>query len=288
MSTEIIHDLQQHLDCPYYQKHDSPKFEIITQRAGYELSRKMDMATLVFVIDGAIDFTYNSETSRMARSNDLFILPADSVFSFRFLTSGSLICFYISAETDFCWRIRQKLSGYYPVQATDKDIILSATEIIQRFISNFLIITGKGVMCVKYLDCQICTLLDLICIFYPSETLLVFFDPLRSYSLGRGINFKQQVLKNKHKLFKVAEYAEALNMSRATFRRHFEQNFGMNPHDWIQREREKQIEHELKNGMLTLRQIAMKTGFTSVRNFYIFCKNYLGETAVEIRKKGRL
>jgi len=284
MSNETVQDLQEHLGCPYYQKKDSPMFEIIDHRMGYELSRKMDMATLVFVIDGAIEFKYNSETKRRAHKNDLFMLPADTEFTFRFLESSSLICFFIAADSDFCWRMRQKLSGI-TLQATDQYSILPATEIIQKFISNLLVITGKGVLCIKYLDCQICTLLDLICVFYPSEKTISFLEPLRSYTFGRGLNFKSEVLKNRHKLFKVADFAEAVHMSRSTFRRHFEKVFEMNPHEWIHQERVSLVEQELKYGTLSLQQIAMKTGFASVREFYGFVKKNLGKTATEVRKE---
>jgi len=287
MTNEIVQELQHHLDCPYYQNKDNPKFDIIAHLAGYELLRKTDMATLVYVIDGEIEFSDDSKDYRTARSNDLFMLPSDSEFTFRFIMSASLICFFIAADIDFCWRMRQKLSGY-SMQTTNQNIVLPATDTIQKYISNFLIITDKGVLCVKYLDCQICTLIDLICVFYPSETLIEFFEPLRSYIFGRGLNFKQEVLKNRHKLFKVSQYAEALNMSRATFRRHFERVFEMNPHDWIHQERVKLVEQELKNSDLPLQQVALKTGFASIRDFYGFCKKNLGKTAVEIRKEGDL
>jgi AraC-like DNA-binding protein len=114
--------------------------------------------------------------------------------------------------------------------------------------------------------------------------LINFFEPLRTFSFDRGLNFKPEVLKNRHKLFKVSQFAEALHMSRATFRRHFEQNFGMNPHDWIHQERVKLVEQELKNSDLPLQQVAQKTGFVSIRDFYSFCRKHLGRTAMEIRK----
>jgi AraC-like DNA-binding protein len=286
MNTENVLDLQQHLNCPYYQKKDSPMFEVINRNAGVGISRKMTLAALVFVDEGEIEFSFNSNPFRTAHRNEFFMLPADTEFTVRFLQSTSLLCFHIAAETDFCWHIRQKLLGYPPSNTDGQNFILSALDIIRKYIDIFLAITGKGVLCVKYLDCQICTLLDLICVFYPFESLIEFFEPLRSCAFGRGINFKSEVLKNRHKLFKVTQFAAATHMSRTTFRRHFERVFGMNPHDWIKQERIKHVEQELKYGILPLQQVAQKTGFVSIRDFYSFCRKNLGKTAMEIRKEG--
>jgi AraC-like DNA-binding protein len=287
MDTENVLDLQRHLNCPYYQKKDCPMFEIISHRKGVEISQSMNMPTLVFVVEGEIEFSFGSNTGLTAHRDEFFMLPADTDFSVRFRETASLICFFIAADTDFCWRIRQKLSGY-PSHAAGHNLILSSIDTIRNFIDVFLAITGKGILCVKYLNCQICALLDLICVFYPAESLVDFFEPLRSFAFGHGINFKQEVLKNRNKLFRVSEFAASTHMSHAAFRRKFVRIFGTNPHEWINHERMQLIEQELKYGILSLQQLAQKAGFASAAEFYAFCRKHLGRTAAEIRKEGGL
>jgi AraC-like DNA-binding protein len=287
-TNETAIDLQPHLNCHFYQKKDSPMFEVINRQQGVEISRKLEMPALVFVAEGEIEFSSGSTNNvRQAHRNEFFMLPADTDLNVRFRETASLICFSIAADTDFCWRIRQKLLGY-PSHEAGQTVILSSIDIIRNYIDVFLAITGYGILCVKYLNCQICALLDLICAFYPAESLVDFFEPLRSFAFGKGVNFKQEVLRNRNKLFKVSEFAESVCMSRAAFRRKFVRIFGMCPQKWIIHERMQLIELELKYGTLTVPQIAQKAGFASVIEFYAFCRKHLGKTAAEIRKEGGL
>jgi len=283
MTNEIVQELQHHLDCPYYQRKDSPVFEIISHRKGVEISHKMEKVALVFVTEGEIEFSFDSNKNRIARSGEFFMLPVNTDLTVVFQETGSLIYFYISADTDICWRVKQSLSGY-ALRTSGQCLVFQTNSIIQNHITSFTTITEQGVLCLKYLNVQIFSLLELICMFYPLESLAEFFEPLRSYTFRHGINFKDVVLQNRNKLFKVSDFAAATYMSRATFRRYFERIFEMNPQDWITQERKKLIEHELKYGVLPLRQIAMKAGFISVREFYGYCQKRFGKTATEIRK----
>jgi len=284
MNTETTIDLQEHLNCRYYQKKDSPMFEIINHREGIEISQKMKRPVLVFVTEGEIEFSFDKNTDRTAHRNEFFMLPADTDLTVRFLQTTSLLYFYIAADTDFCWRIRQKLLGYHRSHAKGQTVILPSIDIIQKYIDVFLAITDQGILCVKYLNCQISALLDLICVFYPDEVLIDFFKPLTSFGFGRSIDFKEEILKNRNLLFKVSEFADIVHMSRTAFLRKFVRVFGMNPQNWIIQERMQLVEQELKYGTLPLKRVAQKSGFTSATEFYTFCRVHLGRTAAEIRR----
>jgi AraC-like DNA-binding protein len=285
MNNKKVNILPSHLDCPYYQSKDSPVFEIINHRKGVEISQKMDKVALVFVTEGEIAFSFDSNTDLTARYGDFFMLPVNTDFTAVFKESGSLLYFYVPAENDICWRVVHRLSGY-SVRTSTQNIVLSSTEIIQNHIRNFLMIAENGILCLKYLNAQIFSLLELLCMLYPLDTLAEFFEPLRSYTSRENAHFKEVILQNRNKLFKVSDFAAAVYMSRSTFRRYFERTFGMNPQEWITQERVKLIEQELKYGTLPLRRIAMKAGFLSVREFYGYCQKKFGKTATEIRNEG--
>jgi AraC-like DNA-binding protein len=281
MNNERIADLQQHENCPFYQKKDNPVFEVISHRRGTAVCHKISDAAIIFVIEGEIAFS-----NRTAAKNEFFMLPARTNFTVEFLESGSLLYLYIQPESDICWRVKQMLFEHSP-HIMQQNLSLQTTDRIEKHISLFIALTDNNVQCIKLLKAQILVLLNIICVEYPVDTLAGFFSPLRYCHSKNGVNFKDVVLQNKNKVFKVCELAAATLMSRASFRRKFVRVFGMTPQDWITQERVKYIEFMLKYETIPLNQVAQQAGFFSVREFYGYCKKMFGKTAKEIRKEGK-
>jgi AraC-like DNA-binding protein len=276
-------DLQLHLNCPDFYNDSDSIFDIFSHREGVEIIQKTKSVALIIVIEGKIQFSFDNKNIRKASKNDCFMLPVHADFNVKFLSSASLLYFYIPNEPDLCWIIKKNLAGY-TLKTTENGNILKINNFIQNHINLFLAAVKNGVVCKQFLNNQLQCLLSCLCVFYPLELLTDFFAPMRSYTLMRGQNFKASVLENRNKFFKVSEFAAAAYMAQVTFRRHFEQVFDMSPKEWIIQERKKLIETELKYGTKSLNEISVLTGFKSVREFFAFCKKQLGQTALSIRK----
>jgi AraC-like DNA-binding protein len=270
-------DSQQHQDCPYFHTHDNPVFELVSNCKGTVVCRKVIKASIIFVTKGKISFSGTT-----VGEDEFFMLPAYSNCTVEFLESGTMLYFYIPEDMHICWQVKQSLYKNFPRSAKE-NLVLTANDIIKHHINLLSSMADKGFLCTKYMHTQLIALLDLICITYDADALAGFFSPLRSYSARHGIDFKDVVLQNKNKIFKVSEFAAAAYMSKVTFRRRFEQVFGMTPQEWITQERKKLIEDELKYGVKPLSKIATKAGFPLIREFYGFCKKSFGKTAKEIR-----
>jgi AraC-like DNA-binding protein len=277
-----MQDLKQYSDSSLYHSKNEPVFEVITHRKDVEFIQTTDTVVLVYVIDGEINFSFDGKDNRTAGKSDIFMLPAGSEVSITFNKLSSLLYLYVSIEIDFCRRIQQKFAEN-PQPTSEQSVVLAASSVIQIHLNAFIIMTERGVSCLKYLNLQIKALFELICMEYPPESLIVFFAPLHTNTVRQNADFRNLVLQNRNKIFKVSDFVAAADMSRTTFRRYFERIFGMNPQDWITQERVTMIEEELTHGEMPLRHIATQAGFNSVREFYSYCRKKFGRTATCIR-----
>jgi len=287
MTSETIQTLEQHKDCPSYQKKHSPVYEVFSLREGIRISQYLKTSALVFVIEGSVEYTFSGNQSVAAKSEDFFILPPHTNFTMKFLEPATLLFLYIAAESEFCWRIKKLVISNK--KAKDENLqgsLLRMNEFIRLAIKQFLAVTDKGLLCTTYLNSQIQSMLTCICCFYPDEMLAEFFAPLRlnTFVPVKGADFKEIILQNKYRFFRVSDIVAATNLSRTTVRRYFERCFNVTPQDWIDEKRRELIEHELKYDLKPLKKIAEMTGFKSVREFYGYCQKRFGKTATEIRK----
>lgn len=86
-------------------------------------------------------------------------------------------------------------------------------------------------------------------------------------------------------LFNVEELSKKANMSRATFYRKFTGLIGINPADYIRKNRLKKAYALIKDKQLNISRVAEYTGFLSVSQFRKSFKKEFGKTPSEIQKK---
>lgn len=86
-------------------------------------------------------------------------------------------------------------------------------------------------------------------------------------------------------LFNVEELSKMVNMSRATFYRKFTGLIGINPADYIRKNRLKKAYTLIKDKQLNISRVAEYTGFLSVSQFRKSFKKEFGKTPSEIQKK---
>ena len=78
--------------------------------------------------------------------------------------------------------------------------------------------------------------------------------------------------------------AEAAHLSRSSFLRKFNQNIGMSPHRFIQKERIKSAGQLLRNTDMTVARVAEEVGFYDVSHFVRAFTAAIGYSPTEYRK----
>lgn len=117
--------------------------------------------------------------------------------------------------------------------------------------------------------------------YYTPEELRLFFHPM----IDEDVPFKSLVLAH----YRKAEYTDALaeicGYSLHTFRRIFKKEFGISPYKWLIMKRAEHIRHRLSLPYMSFSDIIEKFHFSSPQQFNRFCKDNLGNTPTELRKR---
>jgi len=267
----------------FFMNNDEHYCEIIRHNKGVELTMDSDEeAGFVFVISGKIDYYFGNSAVKTACTDDFFILPSQVNYSIKFTELSILFCFYIPTDSDFYTRINKK-TDFSVSKFSTSGAILKMDSFIRNSVKLFISAIDRGFVGKQFMMAQMEILLLAIYKIYTVDQIADFFAPLQFDRFDN--KFKHVVLQNKNRMFKVADYANAVCMTRPTFQRHFERAFNMPPQKWIMQNRQNMICDELQNDTKSLSQISVLTGFKSVREFFAYCKKHFGKTAATIRKE---
>lgn len=100
--------------------------------------------------------------------------------------------------------------------------------------------------------------------------------------------FRSLVLSSYHRTMEVQDlYAlsSELGVNELAFKRSFHEEFGMPPREWITLQRARYIYCDLVETSKSIRTLSEEYGFCSLSYFSLFCKENLGETPLQIRKR---
>lgn len=117
--------------------------------------------------------------------------------------------------------------------------------------------------------------------YYTPEELRLFFHPMTD----EEVPFKSLVLAHYRKAEYTDVLAEMCGYPLHTFRRIFKKEFGMSAHKWLTMKRAEHIRHRLSLPYIPLADIIEEFHFSSPQQFNRFCKDNLGDTPTELRKR---
>lgn len=126
--------------------------------------------------------------------------------------------------------------------------------------------------------------MELIWIFtryYSIEELRSFFFPIT----GEQVPFKSLVLTHYRKANQTEELAQLCGYPLSTFRRIFKKEFNIPVYQWLVEKRAEHISHKLSMQHVPFIDIMDEFNFSSPQHFNSFCKQYLGDTPSNLRKK---
>lgn len=117
--------------------------------------------------------------------------------------------------------------------------------------------------------------------YYTPEELRLFFHPMTD----EDVPFKSLVLAHYRKAEYTDRLAEMCGYGIYTFRRVFKKEFGISPYKWLTNKRAEHIRHRLSLPYIPFTDIIEEFHFSSAAHFSNFCKQFLGDTPTNLRKK---
>lgn len=120
--------------------------------------------------------------------------------------------------------------------------------------------------------------------YFSPEELRPFFHPMTD----EQVPFKSLVLTHYRKANYTEELAELYGYGVHTFRRLFKKEFGESVYQWLIQRRAEHIKYRLSMPYVPFVDIIDEFNFSSSAHFTTFCKQYLGDTPSNLRKKMQL
>lgn len=117
--------------------------------------------------------------------------------------------------------------------------------------------------------------------YYSSEELQLFFHPMTD----EEIPFKSLVLAHYRKAEYTDRLAEMCGYQLHTFRRKFKEEFGVSTHRWLTIKRAEIVRHRLSLDYIPFSDILAEFRFSSPQQFNRFCKDNLGDSPLNLRRK---
>lgn len=272
-----------HNECPYYISEYYIGFRKVTPKKGdYYIDKKHAYNTLVFILEGEVEFSYNEYIGKRFRKGDMVFIPHASHIYWQAVTDANMLIntYDLSAESycSNCVLSRMKFNtdglqkvnyNFQPLKMTPE--IVQFAELINAYITS-------DYRCMHLHELKQKELFIIMQYSYSHEQMMEFFYPI----IGEDIPFRTKVMKIAHQQLTVEEYAKRFNMSARTFTRKFNAEFGQTVHYWLLQRKIAQIRLKLSIPNVSVADIVQEFKFADAPHFYRFCKEHFGYTSKEL------
>lgn len=276
---------EEHLSCFLYSVGKNPLIALENYEAGASIKvcPKQNMA--LFLLEGAMHFSYSEYLNVPAEKDDIFIYPANQKGKATFDSDTVILSFQLGVNLSFCdhfsFEMLLKEKSGRGGEAFGRLYFLTVNEIVKAYLDNLLGYLKDGLRCSYFLEMKIKEFFYILRAYYPKEELTLFFDPMMNSDLDFSTKFFQSLEKTSN----VEALAQLMDYSLSGFEKRFKKIFGVPAYQWIQREKAKSIYHEINCTEKNFSKIGQEYGFSSPSHFNDFCKRTFGDTPGGLRKK---
>lgn len=275
-----------HSDCPFYFAEYYIGFRSVLPKKGdHYIGKKYDYNTLVFLLKGEIEFSYNEYLNRRFRAGDLFFIPQDSeMYGVALTDAHMLVLTYDFIPDSHCAsRALSKVKH-------EKDVLkgihydfrpLAMTPPIMQFAELMSSYIARDYRCQFLHELKQKELLVIMHYEYTPNQLKELFYPM----IGEDMNFRARILKLAHEQLSVRELAERFNMGDRSFMRKFKSEFGQTVHQWMLQHKASQIKLRLLRPDTSIPALVDEFKFPDIPHFHRFCREQFGCTVKEFIAK---
>ena len=216
---------------------------------------------LIYILDGELSLSVNGDTTVMHKGEFALVLP-NEIHSFS-TPESSLVWVGVFSE-DFVKEFAKKIKG-----KRGKSLCFKCSDTELEFLRSTLFSGEKQ----DILSLKAC--LYIVCSRYLKEITLISFSNKNSDLAHRIIDFTE---KNFRENISLADVAEALGYEYHYFSRCFKRLFNMNFKTFLNHYKFNYAKELMLNTDMSLSEIAMESGFGSLRNFNRIYLRFANET----------
>jgi AraC-like DNA-binding protein len=224
---------------------------------------------IFFVISGEVEIHDDlSKNVHRIQEGYFYILSCDQECKIIVLnTTHILIMQFASIIEESNINYFQKLSVHKrstPYVFTVLPINVRLTELINLIVDGL----KAGMECFQFhLYCEGILLIMLRKLYDDEQLLGVFYKVI-----GERLDFRSKVLQNYTHIHTVKQFAELLSMSKSTFIKTFQDEFGSNVKVWLTEKKKDFIMKTLSDPTITVKDLMFRCGFDTPSNFTRFFK----------------
>lgn len=274
-----------HSECPYYISEFYVGFRMVTPKKGdYYIGKKYAYNTLVFMLEGEIEFSYNEYIGRRFKKGDMIFIPqASHMFGTAITDASMLVHTYDLSAQSYCSNcilskmkfdtkgLEKVVYDFQPLRMTPE--IFQFAELIKTYISS-------DYRCMHLHELKQKEMFIIMQYMYTHQQMMEFFYPI----IGEDIPFRTKVMRIAHEQPTVVEYAKRMNMSTRNFTRKFNAEFGQTVYQWLLKRKISQIKLRLSTPNISVADIVQEFKFADAPHFYRFCKEHFGYTSKELTR----
>lgn len=282
--------IQEHVQCTNYLTGDSALFQEIKLESGELFIREfVNRSSILFILSGEIRVSIRSVVNRKVEAgNMLFVTMGDSFFG-RALTDVTVIRCSFTHEISLCNKFALKELKRFisppPIYVAGNEkgselVMLEIHPILRKELESTMLAIEKGMLCSHFQRIKQDVILMEIRGLYKKEDLAKLFEPL----ISNDEDFKIKVLEIYTNVKTAKEMVAELNMSQSSFKRKFNECFGISPKQWLIQKKKEKLFRDIVMSEMTIADIAEKYDFT-VNYVTSFCKRNFDKTPTELRGK---
>ena len=257
-------------------------FGTATLKAGEVEAFDHTVSTIVFLLEGEVEVESPTMPTFMLKAGNMLVSPTRFFHSFVVTKDVFAVFIYLPNDNkEFCdavltqntlenMPVLQEDVSHLPMQSVIRDFAKTISQYIRdkKFTHDISNLKEKE-------------LIALLRDYHSAEEMAYFLAPLYSASPS----FYGRVMEMAKQYCTVGEIAQALNMSRSTFERHFRDIFHEAPKTWLAHMRATMLERSLKYTDMRLEAISKQLRFSSPQHMSKFCREHLGVSPSALRRK---
>lgn len=271
-----------HKHCPHYTPDYDIDFKIVTPKQGdiYE-GHKYDNHSLVFLLEGETEFSYNDFLNRRFKPGDLFFIPqASEMYGIAITDAKMLFLTFNNRLETLCDKCITLKHPIHTAKINYDFRPLKITEMLYLFAHQMEMYIARGIKCNRFNELKQKELFLVLEAEFPKIELLELFYPVS----GGSIDFKTRIMENYSYGLGVNQLAEKFGMSYSPFLRKFKSEFGMPAQEWMLKEKAKHIKLRLSIPSTKVPDIVREFKFTDLPHFTRFCRKQYGCTPNELKE----
>jgi transcriptional regulator GlxA family with amidase domain len=156
---------------------------------------------------------------------------------------------------------------------------LKANAVIRSQMELVATIIEQELLCVRYMISKVHELFFYLRVYYDDRELAEFNMPL----LGANARFMDFVWQNYRQMHNVEQFARKANSSLAAFKSKFKRITGMPPSQWLEKQKVRNVYHEIVCGQKSFKEISHEYHFSSVSHLGTFCRKNFDKSPGMIR-----